>query len=238
MGKPAFAIVIVAACGGTGGSTDVKPTLRFADLTDAQISRLVNAASGSEGFQAEGQLSQFDDPTLNDPCPNVVEDAGANTVSITGGCTTKDGTMLEGSADISNPAGWGDLQYNFNNDSVYTFSQLAFVNAGNRTSYDGRFVIGPSYDHLDLDVTTESLGVAVRSDIYMECSRTGCTFGASGVELVDVGGALVSGSISISGTTAGGAFTMRGVDTVSVTMKSNCVAWKLDGTDRGFSPCP
>ena len=43
----------------------------FADLTDIQISRMVSAASGSEGFSAEAQLFQFDDSTSTDPCPAI-----------------------------------------------------------------------------------------------------------------------------------------------------------------------
>src|SRR5687768_17520524 len=104
-----LAMFALAACGGDGGSTDVQPTLRFADRTDAEISRLVSAASATDGFQAQAQVSQFDDPFGDaDPCPNVVEDAAANRVTITGGCATADGTAIEGSVELANPLGWGE----------------------------------------------------------------------------------------------------------------------------------
>src|SRR5262245_48131467 len=59
----------LAACG-DGGSTDIKGTLRFADRSDLEISRLVNAASGSEGFQAQAFAESYADPfEPTDPCP-------------------------------------------------------------------------------------------------------------------------------------------------------------------------
>jgi hypothetical protein len=240
MGARAFAlqaIAVLGACGGGGGSTDVKPTLSFADRTDLEISRLVSAAAGSEGFQAEGQIFRFDDPIDPDPCPNVIEDASANHVSVSGGCTMADGTAVEGSADLTNPAGWGNLDYDFRSDSVYSFSQLAIVSSGFRTSYDGIVDIGPSYQHLDMNLTSELLGVVVLTDVYMECSGSGCEIMNSGVELVGVGGALVSGKIGVTGQATEGNLTLRGVDTVKVTITSNCVAWRLEGTDRAHT-CP
>ncbi|HEU0033809.1 MAG TPA: hypothetical protein VFQ53_24445 [Kofleriaceae bacterium] len=229
------ALSSLAACGGLGGSTDVEPTLRFSDRTDIEISRLVNAASGSEGFQAQAQVHQFDDPFEPEACPNLVEDV--TRVTITGGCTRVDGTQIEGAATINNPVGWGELDYDYGSDSVYTFEQLAFVRTGGDQVYDGTFRIGPSYQLLDMDLTTESFGVIVRSDIHMECDGTTCEIGNSGIELVDAGGALVSGSIAVSGSTATGHITMRGADTVTVTIAQGCVAWRLEGTDREFSPC-
>ena len=102
----AITLFAIAGCG-KGGSTDVQPTLVFADRSDVEIARLVNAASASEGFQAEGEIFQFSpDPTTTpDPCPAIAEDPTANQVTITGGCTTKDGTTIDGSAVITNPQG-------------------------------------------------------------------------------------------------------------------------------------
>jgi len=229
----------IAACGGAGGSTDVEPTLRFADLDDLQIARMVSAASASEGFQAEAQLFQFDDPfgDRTDPCPLVDQDLAGNRVTITGGCTTTDGVTIDGSATLDNPTGWGDLEYDFRSDSVYQFDQLAFTTAAGTMAWDGVFTVGPSFGDLDLDLTTDMFGIAVRSDLYMDCDSTSCKHGHSGLELVGVGGALVSGKITVSGQSAGGTMTMRGVDSVKITIANNCVAWELEGTDRG-RPCP
>lgn len=226
--------MILAACGDGGGSTDITPTLRFADLTDSDISRLVSAASGSEGFQAQATALSFDEPFEPDPCPAVAVDG--TTVTLTGGCTMMDGTAIEGTAVIEN-APWGDLDNDFRADTVYTFTQFALVQQGFRRAYDGVFRIGSGYGELDMDLTADTLGVAVRSDIYMDCGSSSCTVSGSGVELVGAGGAVVGGRISVGGGTSTGSFTLKGVDTVRVTVADNCVAWELEGTDRAFAPC-
>lgn len=239
MRTPAFAILFVAACGGSGG-TDIQGTLLFADRSDLEIARLVSAASGSDGFQAQGQLSQFDDPFEPDPCPLVVEDLAANQVTITGGCTTVDGTSIEGSAVIDNPLGWGDnLEYDFSEPTLHTFDGFALVfEGGIRMAYDGTFMIASSYQNLDMDLVVESFGITVRSDLAMSCDagRT-CTVENSGLELEGAGGVIVSGSIGVNGQSVSGGFTLRGIDTVRVTMANNCVSWMLEGTNRGMA-CP
>src|SRR5262245_39818225 len=98
----ALALPVVAACGG-GGSTDIDSTLRFADRSDLEISRLVGAAGGSEGFQAQSQAEQFADPFGDtDPCP--ARSFAGDTGTITGGCTTLDGVVYEGSIEVRNPS--------------------------------------------------------------------------------------------------------------------------------------
>ena len=240
--KTRFAcLVLLMGCGGGGGSTDIESTLRFADRSDTEIARLVSAASGSEGFQAQATVSSFD-PSFEsdpDPCPAIA--ISGNTVTITGGCTTRDNVMIEGNASITNPLGWGDgeteIEYDFGSDSVFAFNAFAIVQASQRRAYDGIFTIGSSYSELDMDLTTDSFGAVVRSDVFMDCGRTSCTLSGSGVELVGVGGARVSGTINVAGNMATASFTLKGQDTVKVTMTNNCVAWKLEGTDRGFNPC-
>jgi hypothetical protein len=234
-----LALIVATGCGGVGGSTDVDPTLSFADATDVEISRLVSAASASEGFSAQAQLYQFDDPFGDnvDPCPTVVEDFGANTVTITGGCTTMDETTIEGVAIIHNPQGWGELEYNFDDDTVHEFQGFALTfdpNGISRMAWDGTMRSTLGLTELDLDLTTDQIGVAVRSDIYMECGGSTCEHGESGIELIGKGGVLVSGSFAIGGQTLSGSLTLRGVDTVQVTIANNCVAWQLVGTDRSF----
>jgi hypothetical protein len=232
-----FASLVLIGCGGAGGSTDVEATLLFADRSDVEIARLVAAASASEGFSAQGQLSQFDDPFEEDPCPTVVEDAANLTVTITGGCTTLDDITIEGSATIDNPLGWGDLDYDFNGASTYEFDgfRMIFAQGSFETAWDGVFTTGASFGSLDLDLTTEQLGVGVRSDLFLDCDRTECEHGESGLELVGVGGALVSGTIGVAGQTAVGSLTLRGQDTVEVSIANNCVRWELVGTGRSMA---
>jgi hypothetical protein len=239
--KTRLLLVLVAACGGGGGSTDIESTLRFADRTDVEISRLVSAATGSEGFQAQATLSSFDNSfdAEPDPCPAI--SISGKTVTITGGCTTRDSVTIEGSGAITNPLGWGsgetELEYDYGSDSIYELHGFALVQSGQRRGYDGVFVIEGGYTTMDMNLTTDQLGTLVRSDIYMDCNRSGCSVSGSGVELVGVGGARVSGTVLVAGQDASASFTLKGVDTVKVTMANNCVSWKLEGTDRAFNPC-
>jgi hypothetical protein len=198
----------------------------------------VSAASATDGFQAQSQASQFDDPFGDaDPCPAVVEDAGANHVTITGGCTTADGVAIEGSIELDNPLGWGELEYDFGSASTYDYIGFAIVQSGSRFAFDGTLSLTPGYQPLDMDITVDSFGMIVRSDIFMDCDGTTCKVTNSGLELVGVGGALVSGQVSVSGQTVGGSFTLRGEDTVAVTIADNCTSWVIEGTDRAFDPC-
>lgn len=236
--KTCFLLVtFLGACGGSGGSTDIDSTLRFADRTDNEISRLVAAASGTEGFQAQAVVQQFDDPFEPSPaCPNIV--LSGNKVTITGGCTTADGMAIEGTASITNPLDWGDeYEHDFGDDTVYELDNFTLSEQSFRQSFTGVFVLSGGFTERDMDITAELFGVAVRSDIFIECGRTSCSVSGSGVELVGAGGARVSGSIRLDGQTVTGSFTLKGADTVKVTMQNNCVSWKLEGSDRGFDPC-
>ena len=237
----ALAIPALAACGG-GGSTDIEATLRFADRSDLEISRLVNAASGAEGFSAISQAESYADPFGDtDPCPAraMSDDTG----TITGGCTTVDGVTIEGSIEIANPLDWclevdadgycaTEYEGDFTDDSVYTFHAFAVVQSGYRMAYDGFVIRAGNFSHYDMDVTTEQLGVAVRSDIYASGGGSSASVSGSGIELIGVGGAKVSGSMHLDDEMVRGDFTLTGADTVKVTIADNCVSWRIEGTDR------
>lgn len=243
-------VLALAACDG-GGSTDIEGTLRFADLSDVEISRLINAATGSEGFQAQAIAESYADPfEPDDPCP--ARSLAGNVGTITGGCTTQDGVTLEGSIAIKNPlnwclafedgVGWCDTEYegNWNEPTEYTFSDFAITQAGFKRAFDGRLTSATIDGYIDMDITSVQLDVAVRSDIYAE--RDGSQrvdINGSGIELVGVGGALVDGYIGISSTNqTSGSFTLDGADTLKVTMEGNCIRWHIEGTQRMYSTCP
>ncbi len=252
MSRIGFALLAssAAACSG-GGSTDIQGTLRFADRSDVEISRLINAASGSEGFQAQATAESYADPSEpGDPCP--ARSLTGNVGTIPGGCTTQDGVTLEGTIAIENPlnwclvfddsAGWCDTEYeaNWNEPTEYTFSGFSITQAGFTRSFDGRLTSASIDGYIDMDITSVQLDVAVRSDIYAE--RDGSRdvdINGSGIELVGVGGALVDGHIGISSTNqTSGSFTLDGADTLQVTMEGSCIRWHIEGTERMYSTCP
>lgn len=240
----------VVACSG-GGSTDIASTLRFADRSDIEISRLVNAASGSEGFAAQATAESYADPfEPGDPCP--ARAFSGDTGTITGGCTTLDGVAIEGSIEIQNPldwclafdtaAGWCDMEYegNFSAATEYSFNAFAITQSGFRRSFDGRLTSATVDGYIDMDVVSVQLDVAVRSDIHAERDGSrSVRVNGSGIELVGVGGARVDGEINVSSTNqTSGSFTLDGADTLQVTMEDNCVSWRIEGTQRMFSTCP
>jgi hypothetical protein len=228
-----LAPVLVAACSDGNGSS-VEPNLRFADRTDAEIARMISAAGGTDMFSAQSQLDQLGDTFDPDPCPTVSIDGRVAT--ITGGCTTADGVEIQGSATVTNPASWDQIEWDPAIDARYAMDGLAFVQTGYTQSFDGTFAIGNTFQAWDADLTAESLDVAVYSDLHFRCSTSSCSLSDSGLELIGAGGAHVSGSVAISGSTSA-SFTLRGVDTVVATVANGCVEWHLEGTDRGMD-CP
>ncbi|MBP8809102.1 MAG: hypothetical protein KBG48_28790 [Kofleriaceae bacterium] len=233
--------LLLAACSEPTGSTDIASTLRFADRTDAEILRLINAAGGTEMFQAEGALGRYDDSDPErDPCPAV--DVQDGTAVITGGCTTMDGVTLAGYATIDNPLGFDALDYDYQSDTVYQANAFTITDSGQSITYDGELRRADQFATWDADLVVTIGGVALRSDLFYHCTNPDnprCALSGSGLELIGVGGALVSGQVAID-RAAGrqtASFTLRGVDVLNVAMADGCVAWSIEGTDRGRT-CP
>ena len=234
-------LLALAACGGGGGSTDIESTLVFADRSDAEIARLINATAGTDMFMAQAQLDQFGDTFDGDPCPAVT--VSGNVATVTGGCTRQDGVMITGSAVVTNPLGWDQIEeYDFNEETVYEARQLAIVESGFTQTFDGTLIRSDSLTTWDADITSTSFDLTIRSDLYYHCEdpdNPECTLSGSGIELVGVGGARVSGRVTIDRDTNSQTsdFTLQGADRVTVHAEGSCIAWSIEGTDRGMS-CP
>lgn len=240
--RTSIAVLVLALVGCSGGAaTDIEPTLVFADRSDAELVRLINAAGGTEIFMAEAQLSRFGDTSTGDPCPAVAIDGSSAT--ITGGCTTADGVMIDGTAIVTNPFGWDQIQYDYSNPTVYEAQAftLGYGSGAPSQIYDGTMQRIDSLTGYDADITVTQSGAALRSDLLYRCSNPSnpsCTVNG-GLELVDVGGAVVTGTIALDATTRRQTldFTLQGVDRLTVHSDGTCVAWSIEGTDRGMT-CP
>lgn len=234
-------LLLLIACGGDGGgSTDVDPSLVFADRTDTEIARLINAAGGVDMFSAESRIGQFGDTFEADPCPAI--SVAGTVATITGGCTRADGVRIDGSATAANPLGWDQLDYRYSDDTIYTFRQLTFVQGGQTQTFDGTLVRADALTTWDADLTVTSFGLTIRSDLYYHCtdpSNPRCSLSNSGLELVGAGGALASGRVAIDRTTNRQTmdFTLEGRDTLTMHSDGTCVGWQIEGTTRG-QPCP
>lgn len=233
-------LVALAACGSDGGSTDVQPTLRFADRTDAELVRLIDAAGGTDLFRATGMIDQFGDTFEVEPCPTIT--IAGSVATVTGGCARNDGTRLEGSGAVDNPIGWDQLDYRFQDDTLYTFTQFGLGDGQTTQTFDGWLRRTDGLATWDADLTASLLGVTVRSDLYIHCTnpqQPSCAFTNSGIELVGVGGARVSGTVATS-TTGGGQridLTLQGADRLTIHSTGTCLGWQIEGTTRGMT-CP
>ena len=181
---------------------------------------------------AQSQVDQFGDTFEADPCPAI--EISGDTATVTGGCTRRDGTQILGSAVVVNPATWDQLDWS-GGDSRYELHQLGFVTQGASFTYDGFIERRDTFSTWDADLTVESFGITMRSDLYYHCenpSSPSCDLTNSGIELIGVGGALASGTVHIEGQSQVSDFTLRGVDRLTVHIASGCVEWQVEGTDR------
>jgi hypothetical protein len=224
----------LVACSG-GPHTDIKPTLVLADRSDAEIDRIVSGAAGTDMFSAEAQVDQFSSSITADPCPGIA--IAGKTVTLTGGCTTTDGIAIAGTATLGNPAAWDSVPYDYSAASTFDFIGLSFTQSGYTTTFDGSFEIADSFATYTADITSETLGIALRSNLFISCDRGSldCTFDGSGLELPGVGGVTISGVVHAKTNTE--AFTVQGRDRMTVAVANGCVAWSIDGTSRAKT-CP
>lgn len=237
----ACCVILLVGCGGPGGGTDIDPTLVFADRSDAQLVRLMNAGAGSEIFLAELQLNQFGDVSDADPCPAISIEGNVATITG-GGCTTAAGTTIEGSAVVTNPIGWDQIEdYRFGSDTLYEADAFSTSSGGQPpVIIDGYIRRTNSLQTYETDFTFTQLDVGVRSDLVLACTtaagNVSCTI-SGGIELIGVGGAVVSGTIE----TVGGAqtldITLQGADRLLMHREGSCFGWSIEGTERGM-PCP
>lgn len=225
---------VVGACWGcgAGGSTDVDPTLVFAERSDTEIARIISAAGGGDMFSAQAQVDRFGDTFDPDPCPTIV--ISGKTATVTGDCVRADETRINGSAVITNPVGWDQIDWT-GGDSRYELRQLNFTQGNTSTTYDGFIERRDTFSTWDADLTVEAFGGTVRSDLYYHCenpSSPSCDLTNSGIELVGAGGALVSGTVAIEGQSQVSDFTLQGVDRLTVHIEAGCIGWEIQGTDR------
>jgi len=232
--------LVVAGC--NGPATDIEPSLVFADRSDLEIVRLINAAAGTDLFATEGQVNQFGNASATETCPAVAVEG--NVATVTGGCTTADGMTIDGSVIVTNPFGWDQIEsFEFGSPTIYEADELTLTfGAQPPQIFDGIIRRTDSLTNMDGDITVTQLEIAVRSDLSMRCtadpSRPSCTF-SGGIELIGAGGAHVTGSTTVDRATGAQTLelTLQGEDRLIVERVGTCLGWSIEGTDRGMT-CP
>jgi hypothetical protein len=176
--RSSIAVFVVVGCSSSPHTTDVAPTLRFADRSDAEINALICSAASNDVLVADAMVFAFEMPSAT--CPGV---QGNTPV---GGCTTASGTAITGSV-TSSYAGT-------------RFDALTVTRPASAETWNGSLGFGSGPD-----LTVGRAGISVREELNYTCvelvdceegmvCRQMCTSESSGVELVGVGGALVSGT--------------------------------------------
>jgi hypothetical protein len=226
--------LVLAALAGCGGG--IEPTIRFADLGDTAIIRMIGAAQAFDLGDARDRLEFVESSFGGGPCPAIAIDG--DTATITGGCTTDWGEEVGGSATVTNPMFWSGIVHDPERPSRYAFHDYTsgFGASGSiPTRYDGSLVVEDLF-HVHGDVTIERDGISIRSALEYECPSIRCVAQpGSALYLGGSGGALVDGYFTVSGPQAV-VYTLEGADTLTVQFANGCVAWQISDSDRE-SPC-
>jgi hypothetical protein len=217
--------VFVVGCGSSPHTTDIAPTLRFADRSDAEINQLICSAASNDVLEASAMVAAFE--MHGATCPGVEGTPG-------GGCTTASGTTITGSVTNHSPG----IRFD-----ALTLTNPTFVETWNGSVDFGNELSAAS------DLTVGRAGISVRADLGYTCVRLEtddgcnvchdtCTPEGSGVELVGAGGALVSGTWGYvarsSPHLAGPNIELVGEDTLTVEATG---AWHA-GSRSGSYSCP
>jgi hypothetical protein len=218
---PIAMVWTLAACGG-----DSAKGIELAQLSDAELSRLADAALGFDVVGAEGNVTSLAD---DDPCPSRAIDGAANTLTVTGGCTRANGVMVLGSAVITNSAVIIDgLTYDATANTIDELAHFGLRSDAIDLLYDGRVETTPTDDvSFVLDVTKG--GLAVHSDLAETCGGDGCTITGT-IEYGAAGAATVTGTIPHNGDDEGHV-TAVGTDTLKVDWVNGCT-WELVNAER------
>jgi hypothetical protein len=218
--------LFVTSC--AGYESDIPSTIRFAELTDAQVTRLAYAATGSEGVGAMDRAQAFSN---NRTCPasKLVGDL----VTIDGGCSTDGGDAISGRITIENAFTWPEYRTKPDDDTLFVFHQFAVMGARGHTVVDGWYRQRgwrSSAKIIELDFTND--GETVRTELFIDEDPPLNTI-EGGVELVGIGGARVSGTRDATAYEPS-RYTLTGVDTLELTLSVDGKApvWRIIGTDR------
>lgn len=203
---------------------------RFAEATPAQLKRVYSASTGGElawGLFYGAIFAGRNDTTQ---CPAIVT-TGQDT-TVTGDCTSEDGTHAEGMIAIHNLPG----------TSAYDESEPSSIDFDFRIShqdkhygFDGR--IERDRWGVTGDLVTERHGITSTSRVTVACNDRGTcsTSDDSEIEISELGSGTVEGSWSSA---PSGTLIVRGIDKLTFDMSRNedgCMPYTIG--DKGGIAC-
>jgi hypothetical protein len=206
----ALLLVALAAC-----ADDT--TLRFSDLDDNTIDRLVEASFGGDAWWAAQDVERF--RASSDACPTVTKTDGV--VTMVGGCTTGYGTAIEGVARARS-------------DGTNTTYEFDHYRVGGR-GYDGTLHVSDG-SVANLEIAADLTFDGTRhSSMLVDCDGAGCKL-SGGIELLGHGSVTVSGTTpAVSEQVPGASWKLRGDETLEVWSEDRpyaCVQWRIVETGR------
>jgi hypothetical protein len=214
---------MLAACGGG----DTADGIELGALSDAELSRLADAALGFDVIGAEGNVTSLGS---DEPCPSRAIDSAANTLTVAGGCTRTNGVMVLGTAVITNTAIIIDgLTYDATASTIDDFASFGLRGDAMDVLYDGRIETTPTGDvSFVLDLTKD--GLTVHSELDEACGGgDGCAISGT-IAYGDAGAATVTGTTPQGGDDEGHV-TAVGTDTLKVDWVNGCT-WQLVNAQR------
>jgi hypothetical protein len=220
-----FSLLSVAALAGCPSSND--HDARFADATDQQLQRSLSSASGTDlvmGLFIGSILSGGNsEPGV---CPSIV--TSGDTTTVTGGCTTEDGDVWDGTIVVV--ANEAELSVDYD-------LHIAVAVGDDEVDLRGSIVADNEAQTIVGDFTIDAEGIYSTSRVSLGCETDGpCTASPdSEIEIENLGGAGVSGSWSL-GDVPSGSVTLEGADKIVFDMSTRdangCVSFTL-GDETG-----
>jgi hypothetical protein len=238
-----FASLCLLATAALGGCSEQRA--RFADATRPQLARAYWASSGTEmelGVVTALTIAAFAPSNDATSCPTVV--TKGQDITLSGGCSTKDGARVEGSIAIHDLHGFEQMPPQ---PISIEFDHYVTSSKNENSALDGRVQLDPS--GISGDLTLDTGGISSTSHLTLTChvdidSTAGLQLGkctaspSSEIEISDLGSAGVEGTWSLTGPPSG-LVTVRGADVLTFDIahaQMGCVPYTI--TNKSDTLCP
>lgn len=202
------------------------PAARFADLTEAQRTRAVIAASGADAEEAIQRASRFTGLAGGLPCPAIERSAGQ--IAVTTDCRIGD-IEYRGGFVARYPGGNAAVEL--------TFEDFAVIEGGATVAIDG--VVSSVAGRIDSKLTTTRDGLPVYAQASWQVEDQAYTaLPDARIDLFALGSATVEGSWKLERLEREGAVELQGVDLLIGDVGPSCFALTIGDQPAGQACAP